>query len=124
VALDDRDTFLLKHDIRRLFTNRDLRHEVMGWVDRDQRQGARIHMSRPYGSRRAIRLWGWVSEHSVSGKTFDRNRDVLAKIHTYFSSGRFQLESWRECDSSRDEAANRGESPVDFFDRLRKQAWQ
>jgi CRISPR-associated protein Cmr1 len=124
VVLDDRDTFLLKHDIRRLFTNRDLRHEVMGWVDRDQRQGARIHMSRPYGSRRAIRLWGWVPERSASGKAFDRNRDVLDKIHAYFSSGRFQLESWRECDSPRDEVAKRGESPVDFFDRLRKEAWQ
>ena len=124
VLLDDPDTFLLKHDIRRLFPNRDLRHEVMGWVERDHRQGARIHMSRPYGPRRAIRLWGWVPDHSVSGKAFDRNRDVLDRIHAYFSSGRFQLESWREWGSARDEAVIRGESPVDFFDRLRKETWQ
>lgn len=119
-------TFLLKYDIRRLFNGDDaLRHHIMGWVQpkSEHRIGAKIHMSRPYRGNSSLRLWGWVPDLSLQGQERHRERDVLQKIFSYFSSGPFRLESWREWNSARDPNRD-GESRVDFFDRLRKEPWQ
>ena len=119
-------TFLLKHDLRRLFSgDAALRHEIMGWVQpkSDNRIGAKIHVSRPYAGSTSLRLWGWVPDLSMQGKKIDRERDVLQKVFHYFSSGPFRLESWREWNSIRD-AGHGGESRLEFFDRLRKEPWQ
>jgi CRISPR type III-B/RAMP module RAMP protein Cmr1 len=39
----------------------DLRHQVMGWVKGDDRQGSRIFVSLPFpdGKVQRIRIWGW-----------------------------------------------------------------
>src|ERR1039458_4061174 len=92
-------TFLLKYAIRRLFSGDDaLRHHIMGWVQpkSEHRIGAKIHMSRPYRGNSTLRLWGWVPDLSLQGQERHRERDVLPKIFSYFSSGPFRLESRSE----------------------------
>jgi CRISPR-associated protein Cmr1 len=118
--------FSLKYDIRRLFSgDTPLRHDIMGWVEphSDKRIGAKISVSRPYHGSSSLRLWGWVPDLSLQGQERNRERDVLQKIFSYFSSGPFRLESWREWNSARDPGHD-GESRLDFFDRLRKEPWQ
>jgi CRISPR-associated protein Cmr1 len=57
-------TLRLRRQIRDGFRNAgedDLRHQVMGWVKGDDRQGSRISVSLPYedGRGHRIRIWGW-----------------------------------------------------------------
>src|ERR1039458_4996569 len=130
-ALTDQETFLLKCDIRRLFTDANLRHEIMGWVkpNSDTRSGAKIHMSRPYNGSSALRLWGWITGEQADGRTIDRERAVLQPLYTYLNPsppntpGPFKLDSWMEWNSTRDRRPAI-ESRLDFFDRLRKETWQ
>src|ERR1017187_7776388 len=130
-ALTDQETFLLKCDIRRLFTDANLRHEIMGWVkpNSDTRSGAKIHMSRPYNGSSALRLWGWIPGDEADGRPIDRERAVLQPLYTYLNPsppntpGPFKLDSWMEWNSTRDRRPAI-ESRLDFFDRLRKETWQ
>jgi CRISPR-associated protein Cmr1 len=91
------ETFNLKYDLRRLFsTNQDLRHFVMGTAE-DERQGAKIMMSRPYNG--TIRLWGWIPEEVSQ---FHTSRvQVIKQIHSHLST-KYSINYWREFDSPRD----------------------
>ncbi len=63
VPVTESYTFNLKYDLRGMFRQsfRDdnLRHTVMGVVRGNERQGAKIMMSYPYGQG-TIRIWGWI----------------------------------------------------------------
>ena len=82
------DTFDLKYDLRGMFRDlkRDdprysdeLRHTIMGYVNRSDRRGAKIMMSYPYDDG-TIRLWGWIPKGSQSAPT--RN-NILGEIYHF-----------------------------------------
>ncbi len=96
------ETFNLKYDLRDLLrrsfpNNRHLRHFVMGTVQ-DERQSAKIAMSRPYGNN-TIRVWGWIPEEVTK---FGASREqVMKQIHTLLSTN-YIINYWREFNSTRD----------------------
>jgi CRISPR-associated protein Cmr1 len=99
-SIELEEPFRLKYHLRRLFDgNVDLRHFLMGEVDRGRRMGAKIIMSYPYGDPPEIRLSGWVPANGPA-----RGASVVAPIYDYLSSS-FKLISWREFDSPRDTIA-------------------
>ena len=97
------ESFNLKYDIRRLFAaNSDLRHFVMGTVQKE-RQGAKVMMSRPYENKTSgnstIRIWGWIPEEVTK---FDTSRDkVIKQIYDHFRTN-YSIDYWREFDTGRD----------------------
>jgi len=109
------ETFNLKYDLRRLFsTNKDLRHFVMGTVE-DERQGAKIMLSRPYND--TIRLWGWIPE-DVS--QFHTSRvQVIKQIHSHLST-KYSINYWREFNSTRDTVQQGYANPKEFLNSLLK----
>lgn len=102
-TLPKNETFNLKYDLRRLFAaNADLRHFVMGTVQKE-RQGAKIMMSRPYENRTSgrstIRVWGWIPEEVTK---FGVSREqVIKQIHAHLNS-HYTVDYWREFNSERD----------------------
>lgn len=93
------EPFNLKYDLRRLFAaNADLRHFVMGTVQQE-RQGAKVMMSRLYNQDRNIRIWGWIPEEITK---FGVSRDqVVKQIHSHLKT-HYTLDYWREFNSQRD----------------------
>jgi CRISPR-associated protein Cmr1 len=97
------ESFNLKYDIRRLFAaNSDLRHFVMGTVQKE-RQGAKVMMSRPYENKiigkSTLRIWGWIPEEVTK---FGTPRDqVIKQIHDHLRA-HYTVDYWREFDSGRD----------------------
>lgn len=97
-SLELEETFRIKYHLRRLFAgNTDLRHFLMGEVDRGRRMGAKIIVSHPYGDPPEIRISGWVP---ASGPA--RGASVIPVIHGHLSP---KLNSWREFDSPLDTTA-------------------
>ncbi len=101
--LPGNESFNLKYDLRRLFAaNADLRHFVMGTVQRE-RQGSKIMMSRPYENKTigksSIRIWGWIPEEVTK---FGSSREQIVKqIHTHLNT-HYAVDYWREFNSERD----------------------
>lgn len=100
----EQDTFTLKYDLRRLFSNdKRLRHFIMGTV-KGKRMAAKVKMSRPYNNDREMRVWGWIPEQAeeanVYSSSWDRNA-VLAAIHEHLNAN-YTLHVWREMNSPRD----------------------
>ena len=109
------ETFNLKYDLRRLFsTNKDLRHFVMGTVE-DERQGAKIMMSRPYNG--TIRLWGWIPEEVSQIHT--SRAQVIKQIHSHLST-KYSINYWREFNSIHDTVQQGYASPQEFLNSLLK----
>ncbi len=93
------ETFNLKYDLRRLFAaNADLRHFVMGTVQRE-REGAKIMMSRPYNKDSTIRVWGWIPDEISKFRT--TREQIIKQIHTHLKT-HYTLNYWREFNSQRD----------------------
>ncbi len=90
------ESFNLKYDVRRLFAaNTDLRHFVMGTVQKE-RQGAKIMLSRPYENKATgkstIRIWGWIPEEVTK---FNTSRDqIIKQIHDHLRA-RYNVDHWR-----------------------------
>lgn len=75
------DPFLLKYDLRRLFSdNKKIRHFVMGSIQETTPYAAKVSMSRPYDcdGNSTIRLWGWIPASGSDGKPI--NNQALKKI--------------------------------------------
>ncbi|WP_421658959.1 type III-B CRISPR module RAMP protein Cmr1 [Leptothermofonsia sp. ETS-13] len=115
----EEDTFNLKYDLRQLFRPqaesdnlKSLRHFIMGTVE-DDRQAAKIKISRPYNENgtTVMRVWGWIPESAkVCLKnnpekdlyTNDWNREkVMDTIHQHLNKN-YTLQVWREMNSPRD----------------------
>lgn len=96
----EQDTFNLKYDLRRLFSNdRGVRHFVMGTV-RGQRRAAKVKISRPYANNQ-MRIWGWIPEEAaVWNNKWDREK-VMDAIHQHVDAN-YTIEIWRELNSTRD----------------------
>ncbi len=101
------DTFNLKYDLRRLFTdNSGVRHFVMGKVymsgpRKGDRIAAKVKMSRPYDNGRLMRVWGWIPEKAnVYSDSLGRDAVVKA-IHDHLETN-YELKVWREMNSTRD----------------------
>ncbi len=109
------ETFNLKYDLRRLFsTNKALRHIVMGTAE-DERQGAKIMMSRPYND--TIRLWGWIPEEVSQFHT--SRMQVIKQIHSHLST-KYSINYWREFNSIRDTVQQGYANPKEFLNSLLK----
>jgi len=117
---NDRDTFNLKYDLRRLFArDRILRHFIMGTVVKGQRVASKVNVSRPY-SDGLIRVWGWIPVESntyVNGWSQDR---ILQTIYSHLGNpkGPYSLEIWREMDSLRDTVNHDQKDPLSFLKDL------
>ena len=99
-AFSEKDTFILKYDLRRLFADdRSLRHFIMGTAVKGQRMAAKINVSRPYDGE--IRLWGWVPEKSkLYTGHWDRTK-IVGSIHDHLDQ-HYMLREWREMNSPHD----------------------
>jgi hypothetical protein len=82
----------------------------MGTVE-DERQGAKIMMSRPYNG--TIRLWGWIPEEVSQFHT--SRAQVIKQIHSHLST-KYSINYWREFDSPRDKY--RYSDSFEFFESL------
>ncbi|AEH44102.1 CRISPR-associated RAMP protein, Cmr1 family [Thermodesulfatator indicus DSM 15286] len=98
-SFKDKDSFILKYDLRRLFANyKAIRHFIMGTI-KNQKLASKVKISRPYNGE--IRVWGWIPEKSdVYDKTWDREK-ILRAIYQHLTS-HYNLVVWREMNSSRD----------------------
>lgn len=58
-------TFLMKCDLRRLFSDKDLRHNMMGSIHEDPKLATKIKISRPYfyNGVQTLRIWGWIPSY-------------------------------------------------------------
>ena len=114
----EKETFNLKHDLRRLFADDwELRHFVMGTVS-GTRMAAKVKMSRPYGDG-LMRVWGWIPEQAaVYRGSWDRAR-VVDGIHRHLDRN-YTLEVWREMNSPRDSVDSENSDPVAFLQSLLK----
>lgn len=111
----DIETFNLKCNLRRLFTNRDLRHFIMGTV-KDGRIAAKVKMSRPYADG-LIRVWGWIPEGAaVYPHGWNRDR-VVDTIYQYLTPN-YTLEVWRELNSPRDTVKSHNANALAFLQDL------
>lgn len=102
------DTFDLKYDLRGMFRDLkrddprysdDLRHTIMGFVNRSDRRGAKIMMSYPYDNG-TIRLWGWIPKGNQSAPTRD---NILGEIY-HFLDETYQdnFSFWLDYDPKKD----------------------
>jgi CRISPR-associated protein Cmr1 len=117
-SFQEKNTFDLKYDIRQLFRTEtkagvpnkinknhkseetDLRHFIMGTV-KEEREAAKIKVSRPYDNGKLIRLWGWIPEQGdVYNSRWNREKAVNA-VHQHLTAN-YKLEIWREMNSARD----------------------
>ena len=102
-ALNVKDTFNLKYDLRQLFAgqqNKVLRHFIMGMADNSDKIAAKVKMSRPYG-KEIIRVWGWIPrEAECYNNKWNRNT-VIATIHEHLRTN-YDLQIWREMKTVRD----------------------
>lgn len=95
----DADTFNIKYDLRRLFSNdRQLRHFIMGTVkDKsitpEGRMAAKIHVSRPYDDGKEIRVWGWIPEISEFYTGNWNQQSIVGDIKKHFNS-KYEVKSW------------------------------
>lgn len=96
-------TFDIKARLRRAFTDREVRHLVMGVIQRGGGGGriaAKIKMSAPY-SGGLVRVWGWVPEESEGYRSGWSRGNVVGIIHSELRECS-DIELWREFDSPRD----------------------
>lgn len=119
-AFTEQDTFNLKYDLRTLFRPKagkpdnlkSLRHFIMGAAPddkkgskaEDDRQAAKIKISRPYKDKHGneyIRVWGWIpTEAEVYKNGWDRKR-IVDTIYEHLKAN-YTLHNWREMNSERD----------------------
>ena len=117
---DEKETFNLKYDLRRLFADKDkslqpLRHFIMGKVE-GSRMAAKVKMSRPYGDG-LMRVWGWVPEAADVYQSKWSRDVVVAAIHQHLSQN-YTLAIWREMDSDRDTVTPNNSDALAFFQSL------
>ncbi len=100
---DKETTFRFKTDLRRRFTNTDVRHYVMGTI-KGGRTAARVKMSLPYQAEAdgpyLMRVWGWLPRQATAYRAQPRD-DILQTIHDQLAASDANL-LWRELDSERD----------------------
>ena len=98
-SFKDKDTFMLKYDLRQLFSDhKAIRHFVMGTTE-NHKLAAKIKISRPYDNE--IRVWGWIPEKSdVYDQIWDREK-ILQTIYKHLKTS-YKLIVWREMNSPRD----------------------
>ncbi len=114
-SFEEKDTFMLKYDLRRLFSNhKAIRHFVMG-TTKNQKLAAKIKISRPYNNE--IRVWGWIPEKSdVYDQTWDREK-ILQTIYQHLKTS-YKLIVWREMNSPRDAVSPKLSDAKAFFKSL------
>lgn len=111
----DTATFNLKCKLRRLFTNRDLRHFIMGTV-KDGRIAAKVKMSRPYADG-LIRIWGWIPEDAREYRSGWNRNSVVGTIYQHLRSD-YTPEVWRELNSPRDTVKTHSTNALAFLQDL------
>ncbi len=114
---DEKETFNLKYDLRRLFAyDTRLRHFVMG-TTRGERRAAKVKMSRPYNGDKEMRIWGWIPEELQSDHNF-KNRDaVVETIHQHLKD-KYSVQVWREMNSARDTVVPNNNDALTFLQTL------
>lgn len=113
----EQDTFNLKYDLRQLFAeqqNSDLRHVIMGTV-RGKRIAAKVKMSRPYNNE--IRVWGWIPEPANTYRHLWNRDATVGVIHQHLTKN-YNLQVWREMNSTRDTATPNNADALAFLQSL------
>lgn len=129
-SFEEKDTFNLKYDLRRLFRTEEdttqqqgqgnkpiskkekeisgdqrkqeekLRHFIMGTVE-DDRQVAKIKISRSYKDNKLMRVWGWVPTKAEVYKNSWNREKIVDAIYQHLKA-HYTLSAWREMNSERD----------------------
>jgi CRISPR-associated protein Cmr1 len=119
---DEKETFNLKYDLRRLFAqsvdDTELRHFVMG-TTRGTRIAAKVKMSRPYNGGKEMRVWGWVPKELPNAKNFKNRNDVVQAIHQHLTNN-YTVQVWREMNSARDTVVLNNNDVMTFLRTLLK----
>jgi CRISPR-associated protein Cmr1 len=91
-------TFLIKCDLRRKFTDKALRHNMMGSIDDGQKLASKIKISREYPCNDStnIRIWGWIPSDieesrrreiwNIISSFIDESSLEVVDMHTLFES--------------------------------------
>ncbi len=85
-STSESSTFDLKYDLRNMLREKfkgqnELRHVLMGYVERENRSGAKIMMSYPYGNG-TVRIWGWIPGLAHSKPSLD---NLLTEIYYHLT---------------------------------------
>ncbi|NJR61021.1 MAG: type III-B CRISPR module RAMP protein Cmr1 [Cyanobacteria bacterium CRU_2_1] len=129
-SFKEKDTFNLKYDLRQLFRTEgdttqqqsqgnkpipkkekeisgdkrrqeeELRHFIMGTVE-DDRQAAKIKISRSYNDNKLMRVWGWVPTEAEVYKNGWNREKIVDAIYQHLKA-LYTLHGWREMNSERD----------------------
>ncbi len=96
LCFTEEDTFVLKHILRQKFTNKKIRHFVMGTVSGDK-IASKVKISRPYpyGDEKFIRLWGWLPENFEEAPEHYNRESCRDIIYQHISSN-YNLVEWKE----------------------------
>jgi len=115
---DENESFNLKYDLRRLFANdAQLRHFVMGTTTRGERIAAKVKMSRPYNSNTEMRIWGWIPKELPTTQNFKNRNAVVEAIYLVLNE-KYNIQVWREMDSSRDTVVPNNNNALKFLQTL------
>ncbi len=91
-------TFLMKCDLRRKFTDKALRHNIMGSIHEDPKLASKIKISRPYTYEgiSTLRIWGWIPSDlnanqrkdiwNIISSFIDESSLEVVDMHTLFNS--------------------------------------
>jgi CRISPR-associated protein Cmr1 len=147
-SFNEKDTFNLKYDLRQLFRTKEdttrqqsqgnkpipkkekeisgdkrrqeeeLRHFIMGTVE-DDRQAAKIKISRSYNDNKLMRVWGWVpTKAEVYKNGWDREK-VVDAIYQHLTAN-YTLHDWHEMNLTRDLVKSSENDPQSFLRSLLK----
>jgi CRISPR-associated protein Cmr1 len=93
----------------------------MGTV-KDDRQAAKIKISRPYDENgtTVMRVWGWIPETATGIYQNSWNREkIVNEIYQHLSKN-YKLQVWREINSARDTVKTNESSAQSFLCSLLK----
>jgi len=83
-------TFLMKYDLRRKFTDKVLRHTMMGSIQEDHKLASKIKISREYicNDIPNIRIWGWIPSDEA---TNNQKRNIWNIISSFIDESSLEV---------------------------------